>query len=205
MRSLLLLLAMATSSQGAVLLSNLASPSAGSGILVGDAAIGSSEFLWSYAVTIPGASYQIDSITLSLEEFLQADGNPSVALHLDAAGEPGTLLQTFSSTDLPLTLVSEEYLFTPDSPINLDPNAMIWIVISQDNPSGNYSWTDTSPAAHPTGPATATAFLTSDDGGLTWTPSPNRPKIEVSGTIIPEPSLGLLLLTGLLLLPFRRR
>ena len=164
--------------------------------------------MWAYRFSLPRRSglYAVDLLTLRLEEFLQADGDPLVSFHADDhSGAPGPLLQTFSTSGLPLLNTTQDFEFLPSSPLTLVQNNTYWVVVGQSGNPGNFSWGKSDPATDPAGVATHAGFFFSSDGGVTWAPSSDRPLFEFTGRIIPEPGTSALLLLGFGGLCRRRR
>lgn len=205
--TVLALFAVSSSAESAVLLGNLAELQTGNEVLVGDAVIGGDRSIWSYGFTTGNEFYGVDEIILSLRDVLAVDGNPMVTLNVDAGGEPGLVLGSFSTLSLPLGPVMTNVVFNSASMVVLSPNSSYWLNVGQSPGAGNFSWGVTTPSADPVGTFSFVSLLTSPDDGANWGGDAARPAFSLNGEVVPEPrSIATLAVAGIFgLLPRRRR
>jgi hypothetical protein len=139
------------------------------------------------------------------------DGPPSVVAELRRATGPlgeidttaGGLLTTFTAPDM--SGATSVRLFTPNSPVTLDPTTKYWFILGAD--SGTYDWSYANTNFY-TGPGMLGNFADSSDAGVTWNlRDESFPYfIQVNGSTIPEPSsLFVLAVTGLGMIGVLRR
>ncbi|HNQ90069.1 MAG TPA: choice-of-anchor R domain-containing protein [Verrucomicrobiota bacterium] len=161
-------------------------------------------------------SYTLDGISAVVGS---VSGNPTVVAQLRYA-DPATyvigndILTTFAVPDL--SGAPSARLFTPDSPVTLNPNTAYYFLLGVSSAEGEFAWTSTQMLDH-TGPGDIPGYGSeSTDGGATWKlwlRVPDYPyvwqpqQLEVTGTaqVIPEPGILSLLLLGSGILVWRHR
>ena len=122
----------------------------------------------------------------------------------DGATQPQNKLVEIDVPD-PWPTSSLPGAFAPLTPIQLAPNTRYWIVATPDA-TFTGAWRVADNNAFTGAGTIPDGSVASNDGGSTWISiSTVTLKIEVNGTVVPEPSTALLLASGLAALAVGRR
>jgi hypothetical protein len=169
----------------------------------------------SFTTDASSSTYQLSSVTLSMDV---ASGTPAgfaLMLYSDNAGRPGTPLETLSGSNNPAT--AADYTYT-SSGTTLNANTTYWVAASAT--TGDmftfYDWKGTTSASEATtGGATwliGDTLAYSENGGSTWTIGNGVFALQLSvsttaATAVPEPSTyaALLGLGALGFVAYKRR
>lgn len=155
-------------------------------------------------------SFQLDSVTLSMDAASATDGGFFVAIYSDGIGEPGSLLGTLSGSSNPAAAGQYTCLSTG---LSLAANTSYWVVAGAGSGGGTYNWNLTGDPFSYTGPwqipATDTHITSFSAGGDNWNTLPNDSfprQFSISATAVPEPTIStLLMMAGTLALGIVRR
>lgn len=148
------------------------------------------------------ASFQLDSVTLSMDTAMNTGGGFFVAIYSNGVGEPGTQLELLSGVANPAT--AGEYTYTSTG-LTLAPNTSYWVVAGISGGTGIYPWkVENDAEVHFTGPwqipSTDTHITSFQNGGDNWRndlPHDGFARLfSVSATAIPEPATMQVLLFG---------
>ena len=157
--------------------------------------------------TTSGGNYTLDSIDLHLFFADPTKVTPELSVYSDSAGIPGTLIETFTN---PIFSVGyDDYNFTPDDTVSLFDGTDYWIVLENASGTFDFNWVQGDPPVTPIGDFIYIDSYYSYDG-INWNGEPLGPtalSIQVSATLVPEPSVyGLILgLSSLTFITFRRK
>lgn len=102
--------------------------------------------------TMPGAQYNLDTVTLRLQTF-GPNVAPIVEIWDDQGGNPGARLVTLINPVFAASGIAN-YDFIPPGTFVLAPNTTYWIVAYGAAGADRYDWKASSPAQTPTGLAT---------------------------------------------------
>jgi hypothetical protein len=196
--------------QGTTYLSNLSQPSAGS------LSVGSDSWLaFSFATGSNTSGYTLNSLQLGMAD---ASGNPSgfMVMLYSAIGQfdrlPQSSIGTPNGSLNPAS--SGIYTYEPASSMTLSPNTVYFIVLTSGTTvaDGAYNWNYSGSLYGPSGGWRAPFGGFTDDNfqssdGLNWNVLAlvGFPQFAINATPIPEPSVGIFLsLGGILLLGISR-
>lgn len=170
-----------------VLLSNLAAPDSADLFAIGQPVSSPGQnFAKAISFTMPGQTYTLESLTLELADLETVDGSPLIAIHTNNAGAPGSLLSTLNGPVPALAgPPSAAYVFTSPTPVVLHANQTYWFTVGNTG-TGAYNWRRSDPDTDPAGTAAFVSYLSSGDGGATWSaPLPQRLKFELRANPAP--------------------
>jgi hypothetical protein len=110
-----------------------------------------------FGFTMGGASYTLDEVVLGMN-FPSGSQAPLVTLRADAAGAPGTLLETLVT---PGGLAgSVDVVFTASGTVQLAANTTYWVQLEAGPTNvGGFRWVGSSPSTTPVGVATAVGYV----------------------------------------------
>ena len=196
--SLVLPLVTPESAQAIMFVENLSEPTGSAIVLDNLISLGGSSF------TTDGNNYSLNSVTARLFEI--TEDNFSFNLYTDDGGLPGIVIGELNTTADIVNAAFNDYLFTPNSSINLDANTTYWIIGSITG-SGLYAWGVTG-SFNQTGPGAWTigdANVTSINGGSSWqTDGLSTTQFSIDADIasgaVPfefSPSMGIFFMSGL--------
>lgn len=164
-------------------------------------------------------AYNLSAVILRLSFFngigteTNNNPNPIVELRSDNGSLPGSVLTTFNNPTFSGGNVATDYTFQPGSAVTLEANTKYWLHLYGADGSGEYFWYRSGPEKTPTSPtgaATFTGYLRSQDSGANWFDDGRKNTFEIQGTLrstalVPEPASALLFLPAAALLLRRRR
>jgi hypothetical protein len=107
--------------------------------------------------TMPaGDPWTLDFVTLRLH-FFDTASVPMVQIYSNVNNNPGTLIQTLTAP--PFTVTTDQFDFTPATPLTLAGGETYWIVV-WNNASGlnSFRWMANTPSVAPTGIATNAGY-----------------------------------------------
>ena len=141
------------------------------------------------------------------------DHNFDLYIYADAAGEPGSVIATFSSASITAATTGSNNLVFNHAGASLDANTTYWVVVKMQEAiatSSPYWWlnyTDNADVGSSFTTVAATAPKFSTDAGSSWSDYGfGNFRMDINGfTVVPEPSRAVLAIAGLLVLGFRRR
>ncbi|MGE3180803.1 MAG: choice-of-anchor R domain-containing protein [Phycisphaerae bacterium] len=111
------------------------------------------------------------------ENLRGASGFMLGGIHENDNGRPGLLLAAFNEVIIPATLVDIQPVFTPVVPITLEANTTYWFVLGTD--SRDIQWRVAESNALPAPAATLAGYLTTTDGGVTWSSSNEHNAVDI--------------------------
>lgn len=168
---------------------------------------------WSSDFTTGSQASTITSITAAMGNLDSVGHNFDLYLYADAAGEPGSVVATFSSATIAAATIGSNNLAFNHAGASLSANTTYWVVvkmqeaIATDSP---YWWLNYGDDADVGGSFTtvaSTAPKFSTDAGSSWSDyGSGNFRMEINGfTVVPEPSRAVLAIAGLFGFCFRRR
>ena len=140
--------------------------------------------------TMPGASYDLGSITLRLMEQAGSTDSLSVQLYGGVDNPSGPVLAQFNSPAIPN--VASDVVFTPTAPFTLKANDTYWIYVAgTSNTLDGIVWYASTPGIPPSGVATAAGarFSSKGAGVSSLSPSSVMNTFQVTGTLIAAPAV----------------
>ena len=160
----------------ATVTSNLGDPGSASQNFSSSLQLGSS-------FTTDNSSYTLNSVTLSLDSPLSSSVTVTLSLFADASGAPtGSALETFT----PLTFSSGGNKTFNSTTLTLAPDTTYWLTVSG---SGTVPvWFATASPAQTGNWSIGDNDLQSNDGGTSWSTSPNIGMFSVDASPVPEPA-----------------
>ncbi len=182
----------AASALGAVVVDNIAPSSVQIGIL--GASVTGSYQLWGATAftTGPGGPWQINSVTMPLDDFSNDDGfNPdqvAIQIRAESGGAPaGSALAVLTTTD---DIVSGSYLLTPTAPLTLSASTTYWLVGLPTDPTSLYQWNATSSYddSGALGWSIGSGSRYSQNSGATWPEDETVVgQFSIDAQVVPEP------------------
>ena len=168
---------------------------------------------WSSDFTTGSQASTITSIRAAMGNFDTVAHNFDLYLYADAAGEPGSVIATFSSASITATTTGSNNLVFNHAGASLDANTTYWVVvkmqeaIATDSPYWWLNYGDDADVGSSFTTAATTAPTGSTDAGSSWFDwGSGNFRMDINGfTVVPEPSRAMLAIAGLLVLGFRRR
>ena len=108
--------------------------------------------------TMPSqGTFTIEEVTLRLE-ILDPTNDPVVQIYDDAGGLPSMPLVTLEDPELSVGLA--EFIFTPATPLPLEPDTSYWLVVWNESPGSDiFRWQASVPSVMPVGIASFVGFL----------------------------------------------
>lgn len=147
--------------------------------------------------TMPNQDYTVDSVVLRLNGYATPADSPEIGFYDNNSGKPGTLIGSFLNFPSSSDTSTANFTFTPASTITLAANQTYWLWVKTS--AGLFNWRSDNPATTPTGAATHFDYMTTSNGGTTWTSHLSQiGTYQINATPVPEPeqvavAVGLLL------------
>lgn len=181
-------LALSAAASADVLIGNF-NAAVGTGTIFGP---GTTSIYKAFGWTMPaGNDYYLDSATLTMR--FNSQGTALVSIW-DGASTPQNKLVTLNN---PNQVGSGDFKWTPSSPFIMEAGKNYWVYLEAASGSDNWYWEGTTPSTVPGGPASPINYI------FNGNPSSTRNRLQIEGTIVPEPAaITLLAVAGLLI---RRR
>jgi len=155
--------------------------------------------------TTDSSAYQLDSVTILMEDAADTSGNFFVAIFDDSAGPNTQVLNgLLSGSANPST--AGLYTYNPAGTVELAANTSYWVTLGVSVGDGDYRW-ETIDDTSEVGPWTLgdNQFLSFNQGG-SWSSSVLVPGgLSISATVVPEPTSIVMVGSVCVVLLLRRR
>lgn len=168
---------------------------------------------WSSDFTTGSQASTITSIRAAMGNFDSTAHTFDLYIYADAAGEPGSVVASFSPATIAAATTGSNNLVFNHAGASLNANTTYWVVvkmqeaIATDNPYWWLNYAEGTDAGSSFTTVAATAPKFSTDAGSSWSDyGSGNFRMEINGfMVVPEPSHAVLAIAGLFGLCFRRR
>ena len=195
--SVAVILSVASTLHGAVVVSNLSEP-----YQVGFTSDGVHFAAAGSFTTSAAGNYTLNSVRLPIQVNSSGGDTTELRLRADGGGVPGVLIESLGSDFAPVgqTLLTYSSLLHPV----LSANATYWITLGETGSGGGQNWdgTDSTAQSSPIGWTIGDQTFDSVIGSGTWQqvnfgPPNSTPEFAVDATAVPEPTSAALAVMGL--------
>jgi hypothetical protein len=195
---MVLLLLFATQSQASTILSNTVSnPSYDHGTALGVNYFG--DVAKGVGLTMGANSMNFESMTVLIANS-ELSSVLSGGIFSDSSGNPGTLLQAFTSINVPYSdnVVFYDYKLTIPAPFTLAAHTSYWFVLDSPTETNHLSWDAFNPMVAPTasGDISYAGYRYSTNGGTSWGTSSTYNSVAIDAAPVPLPGAVWLLGSG---------
>lgn len=141
---------------------------------------------------MPSVGYTIDSVKLSLRNYISTADTLAVGFYTDNSGIPGTLVGSLLQNPASASNSTADFTFLPVGTLTLSANTTYWLMARAT--AGTLGWnvsnTDTPTPRLPVGQATFNVYKVGISSGASYVSggTVNIPSFTIAATSVPEPS-----------------